>query len=102
MAAFISPDTAWLHVSFDALFMTIVGGSATIIGPFIGSVVVHVMKNVVATYTGQWLLFMGLVFIVTVLWAPYGIMGLIRQLSQTASDSDNPKACGNTGRTKGA
>ena len=90
---FISPDTAWLHVSFDALFMTIVGGSGTIIGPFIGSVVVHVMKNIVGTYTGQWLLFMGLVFIVTVLWAPYGIVGLIRRVGKSDEDSGGSEAC---------
>ena len=99
---FISPDTAWLHVSFDALFMTIVGGSGTIIGPFIGSVIVHVMKNVVGTYTGQWLLIMGLVFIATVLWAPYGIVGLIRRLSKSDEDSSDPEACGDTGTTEGA
>jgi branched-chain amino acid transport system permease protein len=87
---FISPDTAWLHVSFDALFMTIVGGSGTIIGPFIGSVIVHIMKNVVGTYTGQWLLIMGLVFIVTVLWAPYGIVGFIRNMLKSEKDSDEP------------
>jgi len=77
---FISPDAAWLHVSFDAMFMTIVGGSGTIIGPFLGSFIVHILKNVVGTYTGQWLLIMGLVFIATVLWAPYGIIGLLRRL----------------------
>ena len=99
---FISPDTAWLHVSFDALFMTIVGGSGTIIGPFIGSVVVHVMKNVVGTYTGQWLLIMGLVFIATVLWAPYGIVGLIRRLGKSDEDASDPEACGDTGPAEGA
>ena len=88
---FISPDTAWLHVSFDALFMTIVGGSGTIIGPFIGSVIVHIMKNVVGTYTGQWLLIMGLVFIVTVLWAPYGIVGFIRHRLKSGEDSGDPQ-----------
>jgi branched-chain amino acid transport system permease protein len=99
---FISPDTAWLHVSFDAVFMTIVGGSGTIIGPFIGSVVVHVMKNVVGTYTGQWLLIMGLVFIATVLWAPYGIVGLIRRLGKPDEDAGDPEACGDTGPAEGA
>lgn len=93
---FISPDTAWLHVSFDALFMTIVGGSGTIIGPFIGSVIVHIMKNVVGTYTGQWLLIMGLVFIVTVLWAPYGIVGFVRRLCKSDEGSGDPWTCVDT------
>ncbi|MGD9290819.1 MAG: branched-chain amino acid ABC transporter permease [Desulfobacterales bacterium] len=84
---FISPDAAWLHVSFDAMFMTIVGGSGTIVGPFIGSIIVHILKNVVGTYTGQWLLIMGLVFIATVMWAPYGIIGLIGQLGKSDKNS---------------
>lgn len=88
---FISPDAAWLHVSFDAMFMTIVGGSGTIVGPFIGSFIVHTLKNVVGTYTGQWLLIMGLVFIATVLWAPYGIIGLIEQVRKSDDSSGEPR-----------
>jgi len=88
---FISPDVAWLHVSFDAMFMTIVGGSGTIVGPFIGSFIVHTLKNVVGTYTGQWLLIMGLVFIATVLWAPYGIIGLIKHLRKSDQKSVEPR-----------
>lgn len=88
---FISPDAAWLHVSFDAMFMTIVGGSGTIAGPFIGSFIVHTLKNVVGTYTGQWLLIMGLVFIATVLWAPYGIIGLIKYLRKSDQKSVEPR-----------
>jgi branched-chain amino acid transport system permease protein len=98
---FISPDSAWLHVSFDAMFMTIVGGSGTIVGPFIGSLVVHVMKNVVGTYTGQWLLFMGLVFIVTVLWAPYGIVGLAGRLGQSDRGSKSPIITGDPQASEG-
>lgn len=98
---FISPDAAWLHVSFDAMFMTIVGGSGTIVGPFIGSFIVHTLKNVVGTYTGQWLLIMGLVFIATVLWAPYGIIGLVEQVRKSDENSGEPRTDVDGNRSEG-
>ena len=98
---FISPDAAWLHVSFDAMFMTIVGGSGTIVGPFIGSLIVHTLKNVVGTYTGQWLLIIGLVFIATVLWAPYGIIGLIEQLRKSGENFGQPQTDVDADRVEG-
>lgn len=98
---FISPDAAWLHVSFDAMFMTIVGGSGTIVGPFIGSFIVHTLKNVVGTYTGQWLLIMGLVFIATVLWAPYGIIGLIKQVRKSDENTGEPRTDIDGNRSEG-
>jgi branched-chain amino acid transport system permease protein len=76
---FVSPETAAFHVSAEVALMAIIGGSGTILGPFVGAALVTVLKNVVGAYLHYWALIMGLVFIATVLWAPYGIMGLIKR-----------------------
>jgi branched-chain amino acid transport system permease protein len=76
---FISPATASFPISVEAALMVIIGGVGTILGPFIGSAVFLIMRNYVSAYLDQWMTVTGLVFIATVLWAPNGILGLLRQ-----------------------
>lgn len=77
---FVSPPTASLHVSVEAALMVIVGGTGTVIGPFIGSAIILVLRNYVSAYFVNWMTIMGVVFIATVLWAPDGVLGLILRL----------------------
>jgi branched-chain amino acid transport system permease protein len=74
---FVSPPTAAFHLSAEVSLMTIVGGSGTILGPFLGSIVILIIRNYVSAYLVQWATVMGVVFILTVLYAPKGLMGLI-------------------------
>jgi branched-chain amino acid transport system permease protein len=76
----VSPATASLHVSVEAALMVIIGGTGTISGPFIGSAIILVLRNYVSGHLAQWMTVMGLVFIVTVLWAPDGLLGLVRRI----------------------
>jgi len=76
---FISPATASFPISVEVALMVIIGGVGTILGPFIGSAVFLIMRNYVSAYLDQWMTVTGLVFIATVLWAPNGILGLIRK-----------------------
>lgn len=74
---FVSPPTAAFHLSAEVSLMAIVGGSGTILGPFIGSVVILGIRNYVSAYVARWATVMGVVFILTVLYAPHGVMGLV-------------------------
>jgi branched-chain amino acid transport system permease protein len=76
---FINPVAASFPVSVEAVLMAIVGGSGTILGPFLGSGIILVLRNWVSGFFHYYTAVLGLVFIVTVLWAPLGIMGLIRR-----------------------
>jgi hypothetical protein len=49
----------------------------TILGPFLGSIVILIIRNYVSAHIMQWATVMGVVFILTVLYAPKGLMGLI-------------------------
>ncbi len=81
---FVSPVTASFHVSAEAALMAIVGGSGTIVGPFIGSAVTLGIKNYISAFVEQWMAVMGIVFIATVLWAPNGIMGIMARILKKA------------------
>ncbi len=74
---FVNPTAAAFPVSVEAALMAIVGGTGTILGPFIGSGLILVLRNWVSGFFHYYTAVLGIVFIVTVLWAPQGIMGLI-------------------------
>jgi len=74
---FINPVAASFPVSVEAVLMAIVGGSGTILGPFLGSGIILILRNWVSGFFHYYTAVLGIVFIVTVLWAPQGIMGLV-------------------------
>ena len=74
---FINPTAAGFPVSVEAVLMAIIGGTGTIIGPFIGAGIVLILRNWVSGFFHYYTGVLGVVFIVTVLWAPQGIMGLL-------------------------
>ena len=74
---FVNPVAASFNISIEVALMAIVGGSGTIIGPFIGAGVILGMRNWVSSFLELHAAVMGLVFIITILWAPTGIMGII-------------------------
>jgi branched-chain amino acid transport system permease protein len=63
-------------VSVEAALMAIVGGTGTIIGPFLGAAVVLGLRNWVSSFFELHAAVMGAVFIATVLWAPQGLVGI--------------------------
>jgi branched-chain amino acid transport system permease protein len=76
---FVNPVAASFPISVEAALMVIIGGTGTLIGPFLGSAIILALRNWVSGFVEQYNAIMGLVFIATVLWAPAGIMGLMRR-----------------------
>ena len=66
--------------SIEVVIWTAVGGRGTIIGPIIGAIMVNVGKSY---FTGAfpefWLFALGALFVITTLFLPKGIVGLIGQ-----------------------
>lgn len=79
---FVNPVTASFNISIEVALMAIVGGSGTILGPFIGAGVFLGMRNWVSSFLELHHAVMGLVFIVTILWAPTGIMGIVERIGR--------------------
>ncbi len=74
---FISPDMMDWHRSGELMFMVILGGTATTLGPLIGSVAFILIEEILSHYTIYWHLPFGLMLIAIVLFARGGVMGLI-------------------------
>jgi len=77
---FVNPVASSFPISVEAVLMGIVGGSGTIVGPFIGSGVVLGLRNWVSSFFEMHHAIMGAVFVATVLWAPDGLVGLASRL----------------------
>ncbi|HVV62555.1 MAG TPA: branched-chain amino acid ABC transporter permease [Pseudolabrys sp.] len=77
----ISPDTAFSVNDWTAfvIFITVIGGIGRIEGPIIGTIVFFVLRETLADLGSLYLLMMGAVAIVVMLWAPKGIWGLIAE-----------------------
>jgi branched-chain amino acid transport system permease protein len=71
---FISPQTMSLQQSAEALLMVILGGAGTLAGPVVGAVVITIVKTVISSYVARWSSLLGLIFIVTVMAMPRGIV----------------------------
>ncbi len=65
----------WLQ-SGQVLIMVIVGGAGTLLGPILGAAFFMLVQQELSTYTDSWALFFGVIFILFVLFAPEGLLGL--------------------------
>jgi branched-chain amino acid transport system permease protein len=77
---FVNPVASSFPISIEAALMAIVGGTGTIVGPFIGSAIILGLRNWVSSFFELYATVMGLVFVAAVLWAPQGVVGLVASL----------------------
>lgn len=70
-------DTLAAVKSANALLATYIGGAVGFIGPIMGAVLVVGMQSGISLYTSAWLLYLGVIFILMVIYAPGGLLGLL-------------------------
>jgi len=79
---FVSPLYANVFTSGMALLMCLTGGTRVFIGPAIGAVVIWLIRGIVSSYTENWSLVLGVIFIFVVMFARHGIGGYLIQLDR--------------------
>ena len=74
----ISPDAAFSVIDWTAyvIFIVVIGGIGTVEGPIVGVVVFFLLQNLLADYGSWYLLILGLIGILIMLFAPRGLWGL--------------------------
>jgi branched-chain amino acid transport system permease protein len=79
-------DPRGLHYSQsgDFVIMAVMGGMRTFWGPLIGAAVFVVLQDYLSSITVNWMSFIGLMFILVVLFFPRGLLGVIRPRLLTA------------------
>ena len=78
---FVGIDTLYWITSGQVVMMTLLGGMGTFIGPFIGAGVFLFLEDVLSSLTRNWMIFLGTIFVLCVLFFPRGIWGTIKELA---------------------
>lgn len=76
----MTPDSITLQASGMVLLMTYIGGINHFWGPVIGAFVLQLANSILSDYVDAWLLYVGILFIIIVLWMPGGIAGICAAL----------------------
>lgn len=75
-------DLRW-DQSGDFVIMAVLGGMRSFWGPLIGAAIFVALQDYLSTQTQNWMSFIGVFFILVVLFFPRGVLGVIRRRSQT-------------------
>ena len=66
------------HVSTAVVLHTFIGGSALFLGPILGAGLITAFTYVMSGVTHSWMLYLGVVFVLVMLYAPNGIGGVVQ------------------------
>ena len=81
---FASPqDLHWI-LSGNFVIMIILGGMRSFFGPLIGVVIFVVAQDYLSSVTGNWMTFIGMIFVFIVLVFPKGILGIFNRRAEAA------------------
>lgn len=72
------PELAYWTHSGELVFMTVLGGFASFLGPVIGAFSFIFLRDWLMTLTEFWRLAMGVVLVLTVIFFPRGLAGLVQ------------------------
>jgi branched-chain amino acid transport system permease protein len=75
-------DLRW-DQSGDFVIMAVLGGMRSFWGPLIGAAIFVVLQDYISSQTQNWMSFIGLFFVLVVLFFPRGLLGIIRRRSPT-------------------
>jgi branched-chain amino acid transport system permease protein len=74
---FVSPGMLHWTLSGDFILMSVLGGMGTLLGPVLGGAIILYVGDLLSSLTENWMIFIGSFFVLTILFAPQGILGLI-------------------------
>ncbi|MBN9243672.1 MAG: branched-chain amino acid ABC transporter permease [Mesorhizobium sp.] len=75
---YVGANFAGVQYSILPLLWVLLGGAATTLGPLLGTLVMYVVTDTASSFTSAWLLIVGVVLILLVLFFPKGILGTLR------------------------
>jgi branched-chain amino acid transport system permease protein len=76
--SYVGSTFAGILYSIYPLLWTLLGGAGTVLGPLVGTLVMTYVVDITSGFTTAYLLVVGAVLVVMILWAPAGIVGGIR------------------------
>jgi ABC-type branched-subunit amino acid transport system ATPase component len=77
---FAYPESLHVTMAGEIAAMTLVGGMRSFVGPAVGAAVFVFMRDTLSSWTENWLVWFGLIFVAFVMFSPNGIVGVIDRL----------------------
>jgi branched-chain amino acid transport system permease protein len=71
-------DALSAPLSANALLMAYIGGTTVFGGPILGAILITLLQSGVSLLSNSWLVYVGVMFIAMVIFAPAGLAGLIK------------------------
>ncbi len=99
---FISPQSMTLSASAETLLMVIAGGPGTSLGPVVGALLVVLLKEVASDFTSHWVMLLGVVYLLIVLFVPGGLVAGASRVAARLRRAALPAAPPPQARTEGA
>jgi branched-chain amino acid transport system permease protein len=76
---FADPNNLHYSLSGDLVIMAVLGGMRSFWGPLLGAAVFVVLQDYVSSLTTNWMSFVGLLFVLVVLFFPRGLLGMLQR-----------------------
>lgn len=73
------PELSYWSTSTEPIIMSLIGGISTFTGPIVGAVIYILLKTYLMTIIGNWVLFLGIILLLMVLFFRSGLMGFIEE-----------------------
>lgn len=83
----VSPEVLSVAPSAEVMLMVIFGGAATLFGAVIGAFSIVFLSYWVSDLTERWNLILGIIYVLVVVFAPNGILGLLARWRKRESRS---------------
>jgi branched-chain amino acid transport system permease protein len=74
---YVSPGMMHWTLSGELMVMVLIGGLGTLFGPIVGSAIFILLEDILGMYTEHWMVYMGPLLVLIVLFAPQGLFGLL-------------------------
>jgi branched-chain amino acid transport system permease protein len=70
-------DAVAAPLAANALLMAYIGGATTFFGPVLGAILITLLQSGVSLMSNSWLIYVGVLFIAMVTFAPTGLTGIV-------------------------
>jgi branched-chain amino acid transport system permease protein len=79
---YLTPEFMHWTRSGEIMFMVILGGMGTLVGPVVGAIVLLLLEDVLSSWTTHWQMILGPFLVLVVLFAKRGLVGLLPERSR--------------------
>lgn len=83
----VSPEVLSVVPSAEVMLMVIFGGAASLFGPILGAFAIVFLSYWVSDLTERWNLILGIIYVLVVVFAPNGMLGLWQRTRTTEANA---------------